>query len=67
MENQKFRFNFSLDKDIIEQKYGIVIPLEDWFPFCKAFEEYFMLEYNGTIDWLLKDGGWEEIKDEYLD
>lgn len=64
METQKYRFNFDLVKDEIEEKYGVTIPLKEWIPFCRAFEDYFKLEYTATLDWLIEDG-WEEVKDDY--
>ena len=66
MENRDYTFTFNLNRDELEDKYGN-IPLNEWLPFCKAYTEYLDLEIQATKDWLLKDGGWEEIKDEYLD
>lgn len=65
MDSQKYRFNFVLDRDKIEDKYGIQIPLKEWIPFCKAFEEYYLLEFDGTMEWLISEG-WEEVREEYI-
>lgn len=65
MEKQEYRFNFDLTKEEIEEHYGIQIPLQEWIPFCRAFHDYFKIEYRATLDWLIEDG-WEENKEDYI-
>jgi len=64
MEKIQRQFTWTLDRDKVEDEFGN-IPLNEWIPFCTAFEEYFKLEARGTLQWLMEEG-WEEIKEEYI-
>jgi len=65
VENKNYIFSFNLNRQELQDKYGN-IPLEEWLPFCKAYTEYLDLEIEATKNWLLNEGGWEEIKQEYI-
>jgi hypothetical protein len=51
----------TLTPEYVLENFGVEIPLEDWDLFCKEFERWYTLEYNGTIEWMLEE--WENIKD----
>ena len=56
----EFVFKIKLTPEYVKHTTGVEIPLEEWGKFCQEFERWYLLEYDGTIEWMV--GEWENIK-----
>ena len=57
-------YNWSLIKEDVEKKLNKKISDSEFECFFDAFNDYFKIEYNSTLDWLSSE--WDEIKWDYI-
>lgn len=50
----------TLTPEYVEKLTGVDIPLSEWGQFCKEFKNWYLLEYDGTIEWMVDE--WDNIK-----
>lgn len=50
----------TLSPEYVERITGVEIPLSEWDQFCKEFKKWYLLEYDGTIEWMIDE--WDNIK-----
>lgn len=56
----------TLTDEEVETKTGYVVTEKDWPLFCKAFYEYFRLEHDATLEWVVEE--WEHyLRDEMIE
>jgi hypothetical protein len=65
MKTYTATFNITLTQEEVSSRFGFLVPDEEWDGFCKAFHEFFQLEHDATLEWLVSE--WEtEVKDDYI-